>query len=116
MKKNILIILGIVFIVVGVAVAYFTNFGLSDVTGFAVTMFGAGMATSQLWQKRDKSKKTWLAVMSVILVGAGAFVLGLGQFTQETMVTIISSIFGLAAIIGGLIVAVIQAKSAKQIE
>ena len=39
MKKNILLILGLIFVIAGVAVAYFAKFELADVTGFAITMF-----------------------------------------------------------------------------
>jgi hypothetical protein len=116
MKKNILLILGLIFVIAGVAVAYFAKFELADVTGFAITMFGAGLASAQLWQKRDTTKKTWLALFAVVFVGLGAFLLGFGQFSKETMVTVISTVFGLVAIIGGLIVSAIQSKNAKQIE
>ena len=116
MKKNIVLILGLVFVIAGAAFAYFANFPMADASGFALTMFGAGLASSQMWGKRDKSKKTWLALVSVFLLAAGAFLLGFGQFSKETMATIITSVFGLAAIIGSLIVSAVQARNAKQIE
>ena len=116
MKKNILLILGLIMVVAGVAIAYFAKFELADLTGFAITMFGAGLATSQLWQKRDKTQKTWLAIVSIFLIGVGAFLLGFGQFSKESMVTVMTTVFGLVAIIGGLIVSAIQAKNVKQIE
>ena len=60
LKKNWLTIIGILFIVVGTAISYFAKFPMADVSGFAVTMFGAGLATANLWNKRDKTAKTWL--------------------------------------------------------
>lgn len=116
MKKNIFLIIGLLMVVAGVAIAYFAKFGLADMTGFALTMFGAGIATSQLWQKRDKTQKTWLAVLAVSLVGVGAYLLGFGGFSKETMTTVITMVFGLVGIIAGLIIAAIQSKNAKQIE
>lgn len=110
MRKNILLIIGLVFVITGAVMAYFANFPQADAAGFAVTMFGAGLATAQVWNKRDKTKKTWLALLSVFLLGAGAFLLGFGQFSQDTMVTVISAAFGLAAIIGSLIISVVQTK------
>ena len=104
MRKNILLIIGLVFVIAGAAMAYFANFPQADAAGFAVTMFGAGLATAQIWNKRDKTKKTWLALLSVFLL------LGFGQFSQDTMVTVISAAFGLAAIIGSLIISVVQTK------
>lgn len=115
MKKNIFLIIGLLMVVAGVAIAYFAKFELADMTGFALTMFGAGIATSQLWQKRDK-QKTWLAILAVSLVGIGAYLLGFGGFSKETMTTVITMVFGLVGIIAGLIIAAIQSKNAKQIE
>lgn len=116
MRKNTLLIIGLVFVIAGVAVAYFANFPQSDASGFAITMFGAGLATAQLWNKRDKTKKTWLALVSVLLLGVGAFLLGFGQFSKDTMVTVISAVFGLVAIIGSLIVSAMQAQKEKLTE
>ena len=116
MKKNIFLIIGLLMVVAGIAIAYFAKFELADLTGFALTMFGAGIATSQLWQKRDKTQKTWLALLAISLVGVGAFVLGFGGFSKETMTTVITMVFGLVGIIAGLVLAAIQSKNAKRIE
>ncbi len=112
MKKNWLTIIGILFIVVGTVISYFAKWELADVSGFAITMFGAGFATANLWNKRDKTAKTWLSVLSLVLVGLGAFVVGFGGVIAESLVTtIISSVFGLVAIIAGLIVSAVANKS-----
>ena len=116
MKKNIFLIIGLLMVVAGVAIAYFAKFELAGMTGFALTMFGAGIATSQLWQKRDKTQKTWLAFLAVSLVGIGAYLLGFGEFSKETMTTVMTMVFGLVGIIAGLIIAAVQSKNAKQIE
>ena len=112
MKKNWMTIIGILFIVVGTAISYFAKWELADVSGFAITMFGAGLATANLWNKRDKATKTWLSVLSLVLVGGGAFVVGFGGVIAESMVTtIIASVFGFVAIIAGLIVSGVANKS-----
>ena len=112
MKKNWLTIIGILLIVVGTVITYFAKWELSDVLGFATIMFGAGLATANLWNKRNKEAKTWLSVLSLILVGVGAFVIGFGGVIAESLVTtIISSVFGFVAIIAGLIVSVVANKS-----
>jgi len=111
MKKNWLTVIGILFIVVGTVISYFAKFPMADVSGFAVTMFGAGLATANLWNKRDKTAKTWLSVLSLVLVGLGAFVVGFGGIIAESLVTtIISSVFGFVAIIAGLIIPAIAKK------
>ena len=105
MKKNWLTIIGILFIVVGVVISYFAKWELADTTGFAVTMFGGGLASANLWNKRNKESKTWISIVSLVLVGLGAFVVGFGGIIAETlMTTIISSVFGFVVIIAGLIV------------
>ena len=112
MKKNWLTIIGILFIVVGTVISYFAKWELADVSGFAVTMFGAGLATANLWNKRDKTAKTWMSVLSLVLVGLGAFVVGFGGVIAESLVTtIISSVFGFVVIIAGLIVSAVANKS-----
>ena len=112
MKKNWLTIIGIAFIVVGTVICYFAKWELADVSGFAITMFGAGLATANLWNKRNKDAKTWVSIVSLILVGVGAFVVGFGGIIAESLVTtIITSIFGFVAIIAGLIVSGIANKS-----
>lgn len=112
MKKNWLTIIGILFIVVGTVIAYFAKWELANISGFAVTMFGAGLATANLWDKRDKTAKAWLSVLSLVLVGLGAFIVGFGGIIAESLVTtIISSVFGFVAIIAGLIVSAVANKS-----
>lgn len=112
MKKNWLTIIGILLIVVGTVITYFAKWELADVTGFAVIMFGAGLATANMWNKRNKEAKTWTSILSLILVGLGAFAVGFGGIIAESLVTtIISSVFGFVVIIAGLIVASIQAKN-----
>ena len=112
MKKNWLTVIGILFIVVGVVISYFTKWELSDLLGFDSTMFGAGLVTANLWDKRDKTAKTWMAVLSLVLVGVGAFIVGFGGVIAESMVaTIISSVFGFVAIIAGLIISAVANKN-----
>lgn len=111
MKKNWLTVIGILFIVLGAGISYFAQFPTADVSGFAVTMFGAGLATANLWNKRSKTAKTWLSVLSLVFVGVGAFILGFGGVIAESMVTtIITSVIGFVAIIAGLIISAVGDK------
>lgn len=111
MKKNWLTIIGIIFIVIGTVICYCAKWPLAEVTGFAVTMFGAGLATANLWNRRNKEVKTWLSVFSLVLIGFGSFVVGFGGVIAESIVTnIISSVFGFVIIIAGLVVSALQNK------
>ena len=112
MKKNWLTVIGILFIVVGTAISYFAKFPMADVSGFASVMFGAGLMCANIWDKRDKTAKTWMAVLSLVFVGVGAFIVGFGGVIAESMVaTIISSVFGFVAIIAGLIISAVANKN-----
>ena len=55
MKKNWISVLGILFIVIGTVVSYFAKWELADISGFAVTMFGAGLMVANLWNKRSET-------------------------------------------------------------
>lgn len=103
MNKKILLIVGIILIVVGCVVSYLADFQLADVTGFAVTMFGAGLASSSLWEKRNPDKSKFVAVGSIFAIGVGAFLLGFAGFAESTMTMIISSVTGIVAVIVGII-------------
>jgi uncharacterized protein YjeT (DUF2065 family) len=109
MKKNWLTIIGILFIVIGTVISYFAKWELADVSGFAVTMFGAGLASANLWNKRKEDAKTYLCIISLALVGVGAFIAGFtGLIAESTMTTIMASIFGFVMIIAGLIVSAVN--------
>ena len=108
MKKNFFLVLSIVMMIAGVAFSYFAKWELADITGFALTMFGAGLAAATMWGKRDQSKKLWVSILGIVLIGIGAFSLGFLGFAKDTVTIIISSVFGLVAIIAGLIVTSIQ--------
>lgn len=110
MRKNVFLIFGIIVMIIGVVVSYFGNFALADDIGLAGVMFGAGLVASQLWGKRDKGKPVWISVVSIVCISAGSFLLGFFRFDQNSMETIITTIFGLAAIIGGLVVGFLQTR------
>lgn len=110
MKKNMFLIFGIIVTIIGVIVSYFGNFALADDIGLAGVMFGAGLVASQLWGKRDKAKPAWISVVSIVCISVGSFLMGFFRFDQNSMETIITTIFGLAAIIGGLVVGFMQTR------
>ena len=104
MKKNWISVLGILFIVIGTVVSYFAKWELADISGFAVTMFGAGLMVANLWNKRSETSKVYYSIASLVLVGVGAFICGFAGMISESLVTtIISSVFGFVVIIAGLI-------------
>ena len=107
MKKRVLLIIGLIVLIAGVIISNFAKFPLADVLGYAITMFGAGLAVAGMYEKRDPDGKTF------ILVGLGAFVLGFAGVAEDTVNTIITAVFGLVVIIAGLIVPVVIPKNKK---
>lgn len=112
MKNKLFLIVSIAFIILGAVISYFAKFPLAQMSGFAVTMFGAGLAVGKLWNDRDKTAKSWLVILSMVLVGLGAFVAGLtGVITEAQVTAIIGYVFSLILIIAGVITSVIANKA-----
>ena len=112
MKKNLFVILGILLIIAGAAVSIFAGFNGSDVVGFAVSMFGAGVAASEFWNKRDKDKKA-LSIVTIIGIAGGIFILGFSGFKEAAVSTIIQSVIGIGLLIAGVIAGVAASDSAQ---
>ena len=117
MKNKLFLIVSIAFIILGAIISYFAKIPLVQISGFAVTMFGAGLAVGKLWNDRDKTVKGWLVILSMVLVGLGAFVAGLtGVITEDQVTAIIGYVFSLILIIAGIVTSVIANKTVKKIE
>ena len=117
MKTKLFLIVSIALIVIGAVISYFAKFPLAQMSGFAVTMFGAGLAVGKLWNDRDKTAKNWMVILSMALVGLGAFVAGLtGVITEAQVTAIIGYVFSLILIIAGIVTSVIANKATKKIE
>ena len=117
MKTKLFLIVSIALIVIGAVISYFAKFPLAQMSGFAVTMIGAGLAVGKLWNDRDKTAKSWMVILSMVLVGLGAFVAGLtGVITEAQITAIIGYVFSLILIIAGIVTSVIANKATKKIE
>ena len=71
----------------------------------------------KLWNDREKTAKGWLVILSMVLVGLGAFIDGLtGVITEAQVTAIIGYVFSLILIIAGIVTSVIANKAVKKIE
>lgn len=112
MKNKLFLIVSIAFIIIGAIISYFAKLPLAQVSGFAVTMFGAGLAVGKLWNDKEKTAKGWLVILSMVLVGLGAFIAGLtGVITEAQVTAIIGYVFSLILIIAGIITSVVANKA-----
>ena len=113
-KKLFAILISLSFIAVGCAISYFAQFDGAKIAGFAVTMFGAGLAVNQLWNERKPEAKTWLVVLGIALVGIGSFVAGLfAVMSIEQIKTYVGLIFAVIVFIAGLVITYLGNKKPK---
>ena len=104
MVNKILTVIGLALVVAGAAVAAATGFELAQLTGLAVTMFGAGLAAASLWKEREGKGKPWVNVLVLVLVTVGAFILGLtGVLSEWSVTTVIGCVVSVVLIIAGIV-------------
>lgn len=107
MVNKILTVIGLALVVAGAAVAAATGFELAQLTGLAVTMFGAGLAAASLLKERDGKGKSWVNVLVLVLVTAGAFILGLtGVLSESAVTTVIGCVVAIVLVVAGIITGV----------
>ena len=103
-KKLFAVIISLSLIAVGCAISYFAQFDGAKIAGFAVTMFGAGLAVNQLWNERKPEAKTWLVVLGIALIRLGSFIAGLfAVMSVEQIKTYVGLIFAVILFIAGLV-------------
>ena len=111
MVNKVLTVIGLALIVAGAAVAAVTGYQLTQLTGLAVTMFGAGLAVANLWKERSSKSSTWLNVLVIALVTLGSFIAGLTGVLSETAVTTaIGCVVSIVLIITGIVTGVVTNK------
>ena len=114
MSKKLLTIIGLLLVIAGTVIATCVGFTAAKLTGFAVTMFGAGLATADLWKSRKEGSKTWLNILAICFVGVGAFIAGVTGFvTESTVTTIIGCVISIVLVITGIITSVIANKKSE---
>ena len=113
-KKLLATIISLSLIAGGCAISYFAQFDAGKITGFAVTMFGAGLAVNQLWNGRKPEAKSWLVITGIALVGVGSFIAGLFMVMDvEQIKTYVGLIFAVILFIAGLVVTAVANAKAK---
>lgn len=105
-------VIGVILIIVGSASgAVFAGYEVGVLVSFAVTMFGAGLVTAEMWEKRKPETKKWVTILCLACVGLGSFIAGIArQISEDQVVMIITYVVAIALIIAGLIIPCIKNK------
>jgi len=107
--KNIFKILGLVLIIGGSALCYFTTIPIADGIGIAVAALGLALTIVGVLKKTEK--KTWKEFVAIVCFALGGFLCGFAGFSEEIVTQVITAIFGVVALIAGLIVSFIKPKA-----
>lgn len=92
-------------IVVGVVFGYFADFATGQLVGFAVTMFGVGVAISKMWKERNPEKPDWLSIVTMAVIGVGALISGFTNvLTEDSLSSLISNVIAILMIVFGTLV------------
>lgn len=106
--KNIFKILGLVLIIGGSALAYFTAIPIAQYSGIAVAALGLALTIIGVLNKTEKV--TWKEIVAIICFAVGGFLFGFAGFSEAILTQVITAVFGVVALVAGLIVSFVKAK------
>ncbi|MBQ0165530.1 MAG: hypothetical protein KBT02_00295 [Treponema sp.] len=108
MKNKILYIIGLVLMVVGAVLSYFAKVPLETAGGIVASAVGLGLVIAAAYIKAEK--KDWKLLVTIICLGVGGFLVGLGGMAKEAAVSLVSAIVGVVIMIIGLIPTLVAQK------
>lgn len=94
----------ILMVVVGAALATFTDVAITEYAGIALAFVGAALACMNTYRKSEK--KDWKVIVSIILISVGAFILGFAGVAGDNISKIIAAVNGVVLLIFGLITSI----------
>lgn len=100
--KNFFKILGLVLIIAGSTLCYFSTVPVADGIGIAVAALGLALTIVGVMKKTEK--KTWKEYLAVICFAVGGLLCGFAGFSEAIVTQVISAVFGVVALIAGLII------------
>lgn len=104
MKNKIMVIIGLVLVVGGAVFSAFSDVPVAEFIGLAVAAAGTGLACVGVYQKSEK--KDWKVIVAMVLIVAGAFLLGLAGISTSLVTELLTAVFGIIALIVGIITAI----------
>lgn len=111
--KNIALYIGIALIVAGAIVGQLS--GIEAAKWIELAGFAAGLATCVVsFVKNDKVKKGWKFWTAIVCIILGTFALIGAGVSENTISTVISTVIGVVALIGGVIATIFTLKDSKE--
>ena len=107
--KNVFKILGLVLIIAGSALCYFSTVPVADGTGIAIAALGLALTIVGTLKKTEK--KTWKEYVAIACFAIGGLLCGFAGFSEAIVTQVITAVFGVVALIAGLIVSLIKPKA-----
>lgn len=107
--KNILIWIGVAFIIAATIIGQFTGIEVAmwiELAGFAV-----GLAACIVGIYKKAEKKDWKLFASIIGIVVGAILLAFAGVAKETITSLISLVVGIVALIAGLLPTILNKKA-----
>ena len=100
--KNFFKILGLVLIIAGSALCYFSTVPVADGIGIAVTALGLALTIVGVLKKTEK--KTWKEYVAIICFAVGGLLCGFVGYSEAIVTQVITAVFGVVALIAGLLI------------
>lgn len=109
-KSTLTTVVGILIVIVGVAIAKFLNMPAATITGYVTAAVGLGVTAKSAYSASSKSN--WIAVLSVVFIGAGGIGIGVaGTITATQAVTIATAIISVVIVVAGVLGVVLSSDS-----
>jgi len=112
--KNILIWLGVAFVVAGTAIGQFT--GIEAAAWIELVGWAVGLACCIIGIVSKAEKKDWKLYASIAGIVVGVSLLAFAGVTEDKIKTLVTAIIGLVALIASVIPAFVIKKDTKKVE
>lgn len=107
--KNVLVWVGLIVLIAATAVGELTGIPLAD--WIELAGWSIGLACCILGIVSKAEKKDWKLYASLVGIVVGVFLLALASISKDTITTVITTVFGLVALILSILPALLPKKA-----
>lgn len=112
--KNILIWIGVVFVIIGTAVGQFVGIQAASLIELAGWTIGLACCVVGIVSKSEK--KDWKLYLSIVGIIIGVALLAFAGVSEDKIKTLITAVIGLVILIASIIPALVVKKDTKKVE